>query len=253
MKKLFLLLLLSLSGCERFNRDPEPTEAGWVLFRYAEESLALNRQVVMQSAWFDLYYRAQSEDERREFEDCYFPRERIVQQDDRWLILSTYNTWIYELQDGRSLRDEDALWRITWRYEGTGEEIAATIRSSADGSLLYESRIDTPDFDTQTELGFRITYDRELNGSLWFHSGGGMLRGKDTPRLDLAFTIGQTVIFPDWSEYPLPGGTLSLTAHNEADGADELVTGRYLANDEVEIDYLGKTGVWNRNPVPEYE
>lgn len=252
MKNILLLLIACFcSSC--FTNDSyeqRHTQAGWLLFHYADATLDANYVVALRAAQFDEYLRQTTDEGRQEVHNRYFPRERIVYEANAWWILSTRYTWIITVVDGRSLDDPGAEWGITYRDEwGLGETdkegTRTTISGAEDGPLIMRSTIGLSRFITQCEVIMRVPHFEGESSFLEFLSGGATLQGRATPRLDVAFAIEKPVVYKPPFEMPEMDGLLSITAHNEVDNADEQVTSEYLPHHEVKITYCGKTEIWD--------
>lgn len=254
--KRFRILLLIACGCYACSRPdymPMPTYAGWRIFCYADEALTAHGAIVLRAVQFDEYYRQTTDEDRRRVQDRYFPRERIVCDGNVWQVLSTEYTWAFELSEDRSLAEPGAEWRIACWGVGQEPETVAVIRAADGGALSVQSEIGTGKFAMTASLELRVSQDAEEKLKLEFFAGQGALRGKDTPRLDIDYSIAGPVVWSGSEPGPLSEGALDITAHNEADNADEAVKGRYLGAGTVEITYCGKTDIWNfRYPYGDY-
>lgn len=247
------LILFGCCACCRPDYVPMPTYAGWRIFCYADEALTGHGAVVMRAVQFDEYYRQTTDEERLRVQDLYFPRERIVSDGNVWRVLSTDYTWTFELSDGRPLAETGAEWRVTCQRVYQEPEMTAMIRAGDGGALSVRSEVETEPFAISAQLELRVSQEAETPLTLEFTAGQGTLRGMDTPRLDIGYMIANPVIlvWPDLT--PQPGGVLDITAHNEADNADEVVKGRYLEQRRVEITYCGKKNIWDsRFPYGSY-
>lgn len=251
MKNMLLLLIACFcSSC--FTDEPyeqHHTQAGWLLFHYADATLDANYAVALRAAQFDEYLRQTTDEGRQEVHSRYFPRERIVCEANAWWILSTRYTWIITMLDGKSLDDPGAEWIVMYRdewglREADKEDVRSTISSADGGMLTMRSSIGLSRFITQCEVTMRVPHFGGENSFLEFLSGGAKLKGRTTPRLDVAFAIETPIVYKPPFEMPEMSGALSITAHNEVDNADEQLTSEYLPHHEVKITYCGKTETW---------
>ena len=248
MRRFILLLTLcGLGSCCGYWDTPLETEVGWTLFGYADDALDTNRDVAMRAVYLDEYCRQTTDEDRRAVQDRYFPRERIVDDGNVWRILTPQYTWTFEMADGKLLAEPGSEWKISYEGNWMGETPKSVIGNSGAGVLTMRTEIDSYRFRTVVQTQFRPSSDSDGGLMLDFFMGDLTLRSKEKPRLDVACTIVSAVKFREKAEYPEPDGVLSLTAHNEADNADEQATARYLADGDVEITYRGATQRWNEN------
>lgn len=250
MKRFVLLLLIACwnTACTSIDYVPAPTEAGWVIFRYADTAFGHHCEAAMRAAQLDEYRRQTTDEGRREVQDRYFLRERIVNDGNRWQVLSPEYTWQFEYRAGQFLGEVGTELHVTYETLYAYEpDVTAVIRSGAGQVLSLQSASGTVQFATGVEMQFQMRQDMERGLSLEFLSGGGTLRGKDTPRLDVDYSIVEPVVFI-WSDpSPQSGGKLDITAFNGAEGSGvhEAVTARYLKNGAVEITYGGVSATWD--------
>lgn len=250
MKRFVLLLLIvcGCSACTSIDDVPAPTEAGWVLFRYADTAFGHHCEAAMRAAQLDEYRRQTTDEGRREVQDRYFPRERIVNDGNRWQVLSTGYTWQFEYRAGQFLGEAGTELHVTYEtFYVYDSDVTAEIRSGTGQALSLQAASETMQFETAVEMQFRVRPDMDGGLSLEFLSGGGTLRGKDTPRLDIDYSIVEPVVFL-WSDpSPQSGGKLDISAFNEAegDGVHEAATARYLEGRAVEITYGGVSATWD--------
>lgn len=245
MKRLGILLLI-VCGCSAcFTMDtPSPTEAGWKLFGYADEAFGTHRRAVMRAVHLDLYRRQTTEEGRLDVQNRYFPRERIVDGGEVWHVITTEYDWKFEIAGGRPLAEPGAAWRVEYSAENCVYETEVSIRTAGDGTLSAESGIDLDRFTTSAKTEARMTQQSDGELSVTFLTGGGALRGRDVPRLDVSYTISDPVVLVGNNDVPEPGGALAIRAYNQADDAEEEVAARYLDDGNVEISYRGQTNIW---------
>ncbi|WP_418992165.1 hypothetical protein [Alistipes sp.] len=246
MKRMLFMLVAGLCmGCT--SRDyAMPTQAGWRIFRYTEHAFGAHRALVLRAAQFDEYLRQPTEAERRRIHDLYFPRERIVEEENGWLILSTDYTWAFEIRDGKLLADEGAEWNIRFST-AEGGLLAEAVIGTADGALTANTLMRLDRFTCTAESGVRVSEDASGALSAEFFRGEGALRATETPALDIDYAISEPVV-QGWNARAPDSGAIDIAAHNQAEGptgADEAVTGRYLGEEMIEITYCGQKDRWS--------
>lgn len=248
MRRLFLLLILGGCAACMSIEGPQPTEAGWLMLRYAESGIDANRALVQQALRFDEYVSQTTDEGRKEVHDRYFPRERIVEREGVWQVLSSHEVWTFELRGGKPLGEAGCEWKVACVDERENSLGNAVIGDAGEGELAVSSEIPLLRFRTRAQVVLRVSYGENGTQVFEYRSGDVRLQGLKTPRLDVDCTIAEPLIYRNQAAVePEEGGQLSLTAHNEADNADESAEARYLTHGEVEITYCGKVGIWNRH------